>query len=197
MGNYLPLSASTIVALVTVSVFKTGILQDSPTNLEHIDYCWRILIGAGCVPGVVALYFRLTIPETPRFTMDIERNVKQACRNVEAVLSANGVAPGVWCVDRRASMERTNAPRASIRDFKQYFGRWKNARVLFATAYSWFALDVRTTSTFRWKKYGSNATAHLDCVLRARPELFKNLHVKNSLRPGIRFRRLRWDTRYI
>ncbi|KAN0113395.1 phosphate transporter [Russula decolorans] len=134
--------ASTIVALVTVSAFKTGILQDSPTNLEHIDYCWRILIGAGCVPGVVALYFRLTIPETPRFTMDIERNVKQACRNVEAVLSANGVAPGVWRVDRQASTERTNAPKASIRDFKQYFGQWKNARVLFATAYSWFALDI-------------------------------------------------------
>jgi len=130
------------VALVTVSVFKNGILRDSPTNLEHIDYCWRILIGAGCIPGVVALYFRLTIPETPRFTMDIERNVKQACRNIEAVLSANGVAPGVWCVDREASSERTNAPRASIRDFKQYFGQWKNARILFATAYCWFALDI-------------------------------------------------------
>jgi PHS family inorganic phosphate transporter-like MFS transporter len=164
--------ASTIVALVTVSVFKTGILQDSPTDLEHIDYCWRILIGAGCIPGVVALYFRLTIPETPRFTMDIERNVKQACRNIEAVLSANGMEPGVWCVDRRACTERTDAPRASIRDFKQYFGQWKNARVLFATAYCWFALDVRTTFTFRWSKYGSNVIAHLDCVLWARPELF-------------------------
>jgi len=165
-------SASTIVALATVSAFKTGILQDSPTNLEHIDYCWRILIGAGCVPGVFALYFRLTIPETPRFTMDIERNVRQACRNIEAVLSANGVAPGVWGVDREASTEHTNAPRASIGDFKQYFGQWKNARVLIATAYSWFALDVRITFTFRWRKYGSNVAAHLDCVLWTRPELF-------------------------
>ena len=38
---------------------------------------WRLLIGLGCVPGALALYFRLTIPETPRFTMDIERNVDQ------------------------------------------------------------------------------------------------------------------------
>ena len=150
-GHYLPFSASTIVALVTISSFKASILRDSPADLEHIDYCWRILIGAGCVPGVVALYFRLTIPETPRFTMDIERNVKQACRNIEAVLSANGVDPGVWRVDRQASMERPNAPRASIRDFKQYFGQWKNARILFGTAYSWFALDVRTTFRSRWR----------------------------------------------
>jgi PHS family inorganic phosphate transporter-like MFS transporter len=160
-GYYLSLSASTIVALVTVSAFKNGILRDSPTDFEHIDYCWRILIGAGCVPGTVALYFRLTIPETPRFTMDIERNVKQACRNIEAVLSANGVEPGVWRVDRQASTEHTNVSRASVRDFKQYFGQWKNARVLIGTAYSWFALDVRTTFRFRWRKYGSDATAHL------------------------------------
>jgi len=135
------------VALVTVVSFKNSILQDSPTSLEHIDYCWRILIGAGCVPGVIALYFRLTVPETPRFTMDIEHNVKQACRNIEAVLSANGVSPGVWCVDPEASTERTDAPKASISDFKRYFGQWKNARVLLGTAYSWFALDVRTMVT--------------------------------------------------
>ena len=132
------------MALLTVSSFKHAILQDSPTSLEHIDYCWRILIGVGCVPGVVALYFRLTIPETPRFTMDIERNVKQACRNIEAVLSANGVSPGVWRVDAQASKERTDVPKASIRDFGRYFGQWKNARVLIGTSYSWFALDVGT-----------------------------------------------------
>jgi PHS family inorganic phosphate transporter-like MFS transporter len=143
------LPASTIVALITVSIFEEAILHDSPTTFYHVDYCWRILIGAGCIPGVVALYFRLTIPETPRFTMDIERNVKQACRNVEAVLSANGVTPGIWRVDLEASTERTGAPKASLRDFKKYFGQWKNARVLLGTAYSWFALDVRTRFTVK------------------------------------------------
>ncbi|KAH9063957.1 phosphate permease [Lactarius vividus] len=134
--------ASTIVALITITAFERAIVSDSPTTFDHLDYCWRILIGAGCIPGVIALYFRLTIPETPRFTMDIERNVKQACRNIETVLSANGVTPGVWRVDPEASTERTDAPRASISDFKRYFGQWKNARVLFGTAYSWFALDI-------------------------------------------------------
>ncbi|KAI9460366.1 phosphate permease [Russula earlei] len=133
---------SVIVALVTVSAFKGAILQDQPTDLRHIDYCWRILIGVGCIPGIIALYFRLTIPETPRFTMDIERNVKHACRNIEAVLSANGVTPGVWRVDPEASTERTDSPKASLRDFRKYFGQWKNSRVLVGTAYSWFALDI-------------------------------------------------------
>src|SRR5260370_22507121 len=84
--------------------------------------------------------------------MDMERNVKQACRNIQSVLSANGVEPGVWHVDTEASTERTDAPRSSIRDFKLYFGRPKNARILFGTAYSWFALDVRTRLTLEEKK---------------------------------------------
>ncbi len=144
------------MALVTITAFEGPIVQDFPTTLEHLDFCWRILIGAGCIPGVVALYFRLTIPETPRFTMDVERNLKQACRNIEAVLSANGVAPGVWRVDPEACMERSDAPKASIRDFKQYFGRWKNARILFGTAYSWFALDVRIRLTVKDKEGSDN-----------------------------------------
>jgi PHS family inorganic phosphate transporter-like MFS transporter len=77
--------------------------------------------------------------------MDVERNVKQACRNIEAVLSANGVSPGVWHVDQQASKGRTDVPKASIQDFIQYFGRWKNARILIGTSYSWFALDVSSS----------------------------------------------------
>ena len=144
------------MALITITAFEGAIVRDPPASFEHLDYCWRILIGVGCVPGVFALYFRLTIPETPRFTMDIERNVKQACRNIESVLSANGVDPGVWRVDREASTERTDAPRASIRDFKLYFGRPKNACILFGTAYSWFALDVSTRLTIQREEQGSD-----------------------------------------
>lgn len=153
-------TASTIVALITITAFEGSIVRDPPTNLDHLDYCWRILIGAGCVPGVIAMYFRLTIPETPRFTMDIERNVKHACRNIQTVLSANGIAPGVWRMDPEASTERTNAPRASIRDFKQYFGRWKNARILFGTAYCWFALDVSPWLTAEENKVSDHELSH-------------------------------------
>lgn len=77
---------ASIVAVITVAGFKHQIINDdTPTHYQHIDYCWRILIGFGAVPGAIALYFRLTIPETPRYTMDIERNVKQASQDVDTV----------------------------------------------------------------------------------------------------------------
>ena len=102
-----------------------------------MDYCWRLLIGLGCVPGAIALYFRLTIPETPRFTMDVERNVKQASQDVENFLTS-----GSYYVDPDAVIERVQAPKATRRDFTAYFSQWENLRLLIGTAYSWFALDI-------------------------------------------------------
>jgi PHS family inorganic phosphate transporter-like MFS transporter len=95
------------------------------------------LIGLGCVPGVVALYFRLTIPETPRFTMDIERNVAQATADITNVLTS-----GKHTTDENTLVQRVAAPKATRADFMTYFGQWKNMKVLIGTAYSWFALDV-------------------------------------------------------
>lgn len=98
---------------------------------------WRILIGIGCVPGVIALFFRLTIPETPRFTMDIERNINQAEQDID-----NFLRTGTFVVDPDARIERVQARKASWSDFKKYFSNLENLRVLVGCAYCWFALDV-------------------------------------------------------
>lgn len=90
------------------------------------------------MPAAVALYFRLTIPETPRFTMDIERNVNQAVDDIERFLSTGG-----YKFDPDSVVVRVIAPRASPRDFLDYFSRWENGKVLLGCAYSWFAIDVR------------------------------------------------------
>ncbi|KAI0303635.1 inorganic phosphate transporter [Multifurca ochricompacta] len=126
-----------IVSLILVSAFKNHIIHDDFNTLKHVDYCWRLLIGLGCIPGVVALYFRLTIPETPRFTMDIERNVRQASQDIENVL-----ATGTFYVDPDAAVQRVQAPKASRRDFLEHFSKWDNLKVLIGTSYSWFALDI-------------------------------------------------------
>jgi len=89
------------------------------------------------------MYFRLTIPETPRFTMDIERNVGQATQDIDNVLSTGG-----FYVDPDAAVQRVQAPKASRRDFLQHFGKWENGKVLLGAAYSWFALDVGSSTMF-------------------------------------------------
>ncbi|SRR6266478_4164485 len=135
--------AAAVVSLILVQAFKHKIINDNFAVLKHVDYCWRLLIGLGCIPGCVALYFRLTIPETPRFTMDIERNVRQATQDIENVIST-----GNFYVDEDAAVQRVQAPKATRRDFWRYFGKWENGKVLLGCAYSWFALDVRSFTMF-------------------------------------------------
>ncbi|KAG5340897.1 Inorganic phosphate transporter PHO84 [Termitomyces sp. T112] len=133
-GNF----AAALVALIIVHAYKSSILDHHDvSNPEPVDQIWRILIGLGCIPGCIGLYFRLTIPETPRFTMDIERNVQQAADDIRNVL-----ATGTFHVDPDAPIHRVNAPRASWADFCAHFGQWKNGKVLLGTAWSWFALDI-------------------------------------------------------
>lgn len=129
--------SAALIAFIIVSAYKTALLNDDPSTLAHVDFMWRLLIGLGCVPGAIALYFRLTIPETPRFTMDVERNVKQATQDVE-----NFLTTGSYYVDPDAPIERAHAPKASRRDFSAYFSQWQNFKLLFGASYSWFALDI-------------------------------------------------------
>ncbi|KAK7454530.1 hypothetical protein VKT23_011284 [Stygiomarasmius scandens] len=126
-----------LVAFIITAAYKDSILNDTSSNHRPVDFMWRILIGLGCVPGCIALYFRLTIPETPRFTMDIERNIQQASKDIENILTI-----GKSDVDPDAVVQRVEAPRATWADFAAYFSEWENLKVLIGTSWSWFALDI-------------------------------------------------------
>ncbi|KAL1694243.1 major facilitator superfamily domain-containing protein [Schizophyllum commune] len=132
-GNF----CAALVALIVTAAYKDSILGDNTATMDHVDYCWRILIGLGCVPGCIALYFRLTIPETPRYTMDIERNVQQAADDITNVLTT-----GKFKHDEDVVMQRAEAPKASWADFRHHFSQWSNLKVLIGAAWSWFALDI-------------------------------------------------------
>ena len=131
------LIAAALVGLIVISAYHDKLSGESVCDPTAIDFMWRLLIGLGCVPGVIALYFRLTIPETPRFTMDIERNIQQASQDVNTFLTA-----GTFVVDPDAVVQRVVAPKATRRDFFNYFSKWPNFKMLFGCAWSWFALDV-------------------------------------------------------
>ncbi|KAI1797395.1 phosphate transporter [Ganoderma leucocontextum] len=126
-----------LVAFIIIAAYKSSLLHDDPAVLAHVDFMWRLLIGLGCVPGAIALYFRLTIPETPRFTMDVERNVKQASQDVENLLTT-----GLYYADQDAVVERVRAPKATQRDFMKFFSKRENLIPLIGMCYSWFAIDV-------------------------------------------------------
>ncbi|KAK4612999.1 Repressible high-affinity phosphate permease [Fulvia fulva] len=144
-----------IVALIAIAGFKESLLSArSATNsqaacdgvcLIAVDKIWRIIIGMGAVPGCIALYFRLTIPETPRYTFDVSRDVVKGGSDVKAYLSgtAEGVPDEITRVTTmKESAPHLEVPKPSWRDFGSYVGTWKYGKVLFGAAASWFLLDV-------------------------------------------------------
>jgi PHS family inorganic phosphate transporter-like MFS transporter len=121
--------AVSIVTLIFLSIFKP-LIQADPDNL---DYVWRLIIGFGCIPAVVAIYFRMTISETPRYTIEINDDVDKAVKDVECVLNQKYV---------RNEKKSETTKKATFREFITYFSKWKRFKVLFATSISWFCLDV-------------------------------------------------------
>lgn len=132
-----------MVASIVTLAYKNSVLSDTTlSHPTHVDFMWRLLIGLGCIPGVVGLYFRLTIPETPRFTMDIERNVQQATDDVDNIFDDSFIP------DPNATFSRAAGPLSSWVDFREYFGKWENGKLLLGTAYSWFAIDASVDLIF-------------------------------------------------
>lgn len=139
--------ASGIVAIIAVTAFKPQIIGEPVTALKGVDQAWRTIIGIGCVPAFIALYFRLTIPETPRYTIDVEADIQRGVSDARTVVS-NEKGAGLdsdsdLVLQAQQKVEsRTTMPKHSWADFRRHFGQWKNFKVLFGAAWSWFALDV-------------------------------------------------------
>jgi PHS family inorganic phosphate transporter-like MFS transporter len=69
----------------------------------------------------------------------------------KAATNAVGFTSGTYVEDSETLLETQSAgvkggyeapPKASFRDFKRFFGLWKNGKVLLGTAGSWFLLDI-------------------------------------------------------
>ncbi|KAJ5811864.1 hypothetical protein N7474_008165 [Penicillium riverlandense] len=84
------------------------------SDQSNLEWVWRLLLGIGIVPAALTLYARLTISETEPY--------KQYVCNSPA-----GQSRG-W--------------KEQWADFREYFGEWRHAKVLFATAASWFLFDI-------------------------------------------------------
>ncbi|KAH8593814.1 major facilitator superfamily domain-containing protein [Bisporella sp. PMI_857] len=140
-----------IIALIVTAGFKesleTATKASTCTGVCQlaVDKMWRVVIGFGAVPGCIALYYRLTIPETPRYTFDIARDVEQAGLDSKAYLEgkSHGNPDEITRVATKIRASETlQVPKASFKDFIHHYSQWRFGKVLLGTAGSWFFLDV-------------------------------------------------------
>ena len=139
-----------LVTFITTVGFKNS-LQTNTCGHDcqvALDKSWRIIYGFGAVPACGALYFRLTIPETIRYTLDVNRNEKVAAADAIKYVSGKHGSARLGDIgftpDAQVLVEQTaiGPPQASWHDFFRHYGQWKNGKVLLGTAGSWFLMDI-------------------------------------------------------
>lgn len=90
--------AATLVSFIAIVRQRNGIPSDSTVStndaaqncneecLRTLDSIWRWIIGVGVIPAVIALWFRLTIIESPRYTADVGQDSKKAASELHRYL---------------------------------------------------------------------------------------------------------------
>lgn len=84
--------AATLVALIAVVNQRNGIPSDATIAScdagckKTLDSIWRWIIGVGVIPAVIALWFRLTIIESPRYTADVSGDSRRAAAELQRYL---------------------------------------------------------------------------------------------------------------
>ncbi|KAG0662743.1 Inorganic phosphate transporter pho84 [Maudiozyma exigua] len=143
-----------IVALITVAGYKSEI-EHANSGAEcdarcrkACDQMWRILIGFGAVPGCLALYFRLTIPESPRYQLDLDAgdhlpSTSNSSKVHEIDVHYDGKDSDFSDRDLEKAVDiEPVIPKASFKDFWRHFSQWKYGKILIGTAGSWFMVDI-------------------------------------------------------
>ncbi|KAF1834186.1 MFS general substrate transporter [Decorospora gaudefroyi] len=142
--------AAAVVTLIVVIVYKEDLIAVATVGdcvgqcAMHVDKMWRIIIAFGGVPGWFALYYRLTVPETPRYTFDVLYDVEKASvdtRKYRYGKQGNAVNH-LTQAKTRSEMAQYKTPRPSLREVFRFYSQKRQAIRLFGTSMSWFFLDL-------------------------------------------------------
>ncbi|CAL8470991.1 g10533 [Coccomyxa elongata] len=129
--------SAAIVSCITIAIFKNSIIN---YDINYLDYVWRIIIGFGAIPTTLTIYLRSTIPETPRFSQEVEKDEAKALKNTIAV-KAN---ESDFVEDYSASTQMDRISAKSLNCYLTFPNilRNRNFWVLIGTCSTWFLLDI-------------------------------------------------------
>ena len=134
VGIVLAASVSTILLLI----FKNNI--NSNPNY-YLDIVWRLCVAIGCIPGIFALYARLTIPESPRFSNDVNNDLLKATKDTHKVHNLPFDESKQGTPNTFTSATTVRSKYADV-TFYQYFSKYENLKGLVAMSFCWFVLDI-------------------------------------------------------
>lgn len=158
-----------IVALVTLAIFKSEI---EGGNIAAFDHVWRICVVFCIVPGLATLYYRLTIPESPRYTLEVSGDVEGATRDAQQFLAkGNTTNNEKKDILTQVKKEETAGFKHDWTSFKSFWTDRVNVYTLIGTAGPWFLIDIAIYGL------GLNNTLILNAIgFGSSPDPFTNVY---------------------
>lgn len=129
--------AAAVITLIILAIFKQAINAD----VMNLDYVWRLCIGLGAVPAVATVYLRFTMPESPRYALNVKHDVEEATAAI-AVKGDQLQESTIQAHNKRTIDSNMIEKRNHWAEFRAYFRQWKHLKVLLGTSLSWFLLDI-------------------------------------------------------
>lgn len=135
------LTSSGVIMAVTAAFRRAGggrvtVDLDPP---PEADLAWRVILMLGAVPAAVTFYWRMSMPETARYTALVELNPEKATQDMQQVLGGIDLEPDTTSTEetpRGVHQKLTTYPLLS-RGFLREHGH-----DLATCAANWFLLDV-------------------------------------------------------
>ncbi|KAJ1298766.1 hypothetical protein BS78_01G479000 [Paspalum vaginatum] len=133
--------AGGIVTLALASAFRKAfpapayLVDAVASTVPQADYVWRIILMLGAAPAVLTYYWRMKMPETPRYTALVAKDAKRAASDMSRVLQVE--------IEAEAEMldDITKSSCSGYGLFSSRFAR-RHGWHLLATAATWFLVDV-------------------------------------------------------
>jgi PHS family inorganic phosphate transporter-like MFS transporter len=121
-------------------------LKNQEACRKAVDGIWRIVVGSGAVPALLAIIFRFFLYDCGLYTLEVKKKPGNAFRDTQRVYGqptreGNGMALGSPEAVRAEGMHRRPV-QFTIADLGDYFIRDKNWYYLLGTASTWFFLDL-------------------------------------------------------
>lgn len=157
-------ATANIVAMVVTLIVRS---RHPDPSARAVDQIWRWVIGLCLIPAFTAAVLRLTIPESPRFTLDVSENIAKAFDETNRFNNANlepewvkqanldtvGQIIGAQADDDETiGKTSTSAMIDEVGDImdidqskiqgKRYFFKDGNWILVLGTSLCWFLLDI-------------------------------------------------------
>ncbi|KAK3299084.1 major facilitator superfamily domain-containing protein [Chaetomium fimeti] len=110
-----------------------------------IDGTWRIVIGSGAVPALLAIIFRFFLYDCGLYTLEVKNKPGNAFRDTQRIYGPPPATNGLPLSPTGGAgyLETETMPRQfSLEDLHTYFIKDKNWYYLVGTSMTWFFLDV-------------------------------------------------------